>query len=89
MIDSRMLDDISAALGRHLPPNVRAVKDDFEKSARSVLQSSLERMDMVTREDYEIQVALVARLRSRLDALEARVNALESGAAGPADTRED
>ena len=54
----------------------------------SALQSSLERMDMVTREDYEIQVALVARLRSRLDALEARVVALESGATGPADTRE-
>ena len=81
MIDSRLLDEISSALGRHLPPNVRAVKDDFEKNARSVLQSSLERMDLVTREDYDIQVALVARLRARLDALEARVNDLEASQA--------
>ncbi len=80
MIDSRLLDEISGALGRHLPPSVRSVKDDFEKNARSVLQSSIERMDLVTREDYDIQVALVSRLRARLDALETRVSELEARA---------
>lgn len=85
MIDSRLLDEISSALGRHLPPSVRAVKDDFEKNARSVVQSSLERMDLVTREDYDIQVALVSRLRARLDALEARVGSLEADASSAKD----
>ncbi len=78
MIDSRFFDEISGALGRHLPPGVRNVKDDVEKNMRSVLQASLERMDLVTREDYEIQVALVTRLRARLAALEARVDDLEA-----------
>jgi len=40
----------------------------------------IERMDLVTREDYDIQVALVSRLRARLDALETRVSELEARA---------
>lgn len=77
MIDARIIDEISDNFDRYLPDSFKAVKGDVEKNVRSALQASFERMDLVTREDYEIQVALVTKLRERLDQLEQRVGQLE------------
>jgi len=79
MIDTRPLDDIAASLGKLLPPGMAELKADFERNARAAVQGALEKMDLVTREEFDVQVALLARTRSKLDALEARVAALESG----------
>jgi len=48
-----------------------------EKNIRSAVQANLERLELVTREDYEIQVAMVAKMQKRLTALEEQVAQLE------------
>ena len=54
---------------------------DVEKNARALLTSGFARLDLVTREEFDVQAALLARAREKLVALEARVAALEAEAA--------
>lgn len=56
-----------------------SVKDDVEKQVRATLSASLERLDVVTRDEMEVQRALVSRLRERVELLEQRVNAMDGG----------
>jgi len=53
------------------------VREDLEQSFRSVLQSSLSRLDLVTREEFDVQQAVLARTREKLEALELRLESLE------------
>ena len=61
-----------------LPRNLFALHEDMEKNLRAALNSALARMDLVTREEFEIQAALLLRARARLEELEKRVARLES-----------
>lgn len=81
MIDATLIDDLSRTLGRLLPPGVAELKDDFEKNARAAVQSALGNLDLVTREEFDVQREVLQRTRQRLQALEARVAALEDGQA--------
>ena len=53
------------------------MRDDLEQNFRSLLQSSLSRLDLVTREEFEVQQAVLARTREKLEALELRLKSLE------------
>ena len=53
-----------------------SVKDDVEKQVRATISASLERLDVVTRDEMEVQRALVSRLRERVEALELRLNTM-------------
>lgn len=77
MIDSKRFDDFARRITESLPESVRHMQEDVQRQVRSSLQSGFERMDLVTREDFDIQVALLERTRERLAELEARVVALE------------
>ena len=55
---------------------------DFEKNARGLLSSTFARLDLVTREEFDVQSQVLARAREKLAALEARVAELEALAAG-------
>jgi BMFP domain-containing protein YqiC len=77
MIGEKILDDISARVAAAMASSpVR----DTEKNVRVLLRGALERLDLVSREEFDIQVALLARTREKLDALEARLAAGESAA---------
>ncbi|WP_018948191.1 accessory factor UbiK family protein [Thioalkalivibrio sp. ALMg11] len=78
MIDSKRFDDLARRITESLPESVRHMQEDVQRQVRSSLQSGFERMDLVTREDFDIQVALLERTRERLAELEARVAALEA-----------
>ena len=75
------IDKLAKTLAETLPQSLRSVRDDLEKNFRSVLQSSLGKLDLVTREEFEVQQAVLARSREKLDALEARLKKMESGPA--------
>ena len=77
MIDSKSFDDLARRITESLPESVRALQKDVERQVRSTLHQGFERMDLVTREDFDVQVALLERTRARLRELEARVAALE------------
>ena len=77
MIGEKGFDDISARLAAAMAASpVR----DVEKNVRALLRSALGRLDLVSREEFDIQVALLARTREKLDALEERLASLEAGA---------
>lgn len=71
------LDDLAQRLGHLLPDSAHEMRADFEKNARATLQGALARMDLVTREEFDVQSDVLARTREQLEALEARVVALE------------
>ena len=74
----RFVDEMSARLAAMAAANpVR----DLEKNFRGVLASALARLELVTREEYDVQVQVLARAREKLAALEARVAELEARAA--------
>jgi len=65
-----VLDELVGKLGQVLPAGAIELKEDFEKNARAAVQSALSKMDLVTREEFEIQAALLQRTREKLDQLE-------------------
>jgi len=74
MIDARTLDELVAAITRALP----RTPADLERNVRAALGSVFERLDFVTREELEVQEAVLARTRARLEELEKHIAALEA-----------
>lgn len=73
------LDELARQLVGSLPESLRAIGDDLENNFRGLLKSGLERMDLVTREEFDLQVAVLERTRTRLEALETELKRLEEG----------
>ncbi len=71
------IDELAAQLASLLPPGAKELQRDLEKNMNAVLHSAFERMDLVTREQFEIQAQLLARTRAKVDTLERQVAALE------------
>ncbi|MDH3714626.1 MAG: accessory factor UbiK family protein [Gammaproteobacteria bacterium] len=80
MLDPRFFDEFAERMLGLLPPGAAELKEDLEKNLRATLQSMFARMDLVTREEFEIQAAVLQRTREQLEALEKRVDALEKQA---------
>ncbi len=76
-MDPKFLDDLSHKLADSLPADLRALGTDIEKNLRSVLQSTLSRMQIVNREEFEVQQAVLQRTREKLEHLEKLVAELE------------
>jgi BMFP domain-containing protein YqiC len=77
------IDSLARMLAEAVPKGIRSVRDDLEKNFRSVLHSGLGRLDLVTREEFDVQQAVLLRTRQKLEALEARLAALEDTAGSP------
>jgi BMFP domain-containing protein YqiC len=74
MIGEKVFDDISARVAAAMASSpVR----DVEKNVRVLLRGALGRLDLVSREEFDLQVALLARAREKLEQLEERVASLE------------
>jgi BMFP domain-containing protein YqiC len=56
---------------------LRSMRDDLEHNFRGVLQSGMNKLDLVTREEFEVQEAVLARTREKLERLEAKLEELE------------
>lgn len=70
------IDDISDELTNSVPPE-RGVREDLKRNFRVVLEAALARLELVTREEFDVQRAVLTRLRAELAALEQQVGALE------------
>jgi BMFP domain-containing protein YqiC len=75
------IDEIARRLMDNLPPAFRATQRDLESNFRAVLRASLAKLDLVTRDEFDVQSRVLERTRARLEALEARVRGMEGGAA--------
>ena len=76
MIDLRMIDELTRKLGEALPPGVTQAKDELENQIRAVLTGAFERMNLVGREEYDAQCALLEEAREKIEALENRLDNL-------------
>ena len=77
MIGEKVFDDISARVAAAMASSPLR---DVEKNVRVLLRSALGKLDLVSREEFDLQVALLARAREKLDALAARLEQLEGRA---------
>ncbi len=68
------LRKLVATISDALPADIA---QDVKKNVRAIVQATLDKMDLVTREEMEIQEKVLARTRERLEALEARLTELE------------
>ena len=75
--DPKSLDDLARRLADAVPPGLTALKNDLEQNFKAVLQSGLTKLDLVTRQEFDIQSGVLRRSRERLEELEARLVALE------------
>ena len=76
--DPRLIDDLARRLAGTLPESMVALRRDLEQNFKSVLQSGLTRFDLVTREEFDVQTAVLARTRAKLEQIEARLRELEN-----------
>ena len=77
-LDPRFLDDLARKLSESVPPQLQALKSDMEANFKSVLQAGLNRLDLVTRQEFDVQAGVLARTREKIGALEARLAQLEA-----------
>jgi BMFP domain-containing protein YqiC len=78
MIDFKAIDELARRLSDLVPPGMQEARADLEKNFRAALQAGLGRLDLVTREEFDVQRAVLLRTREKLDALERTVEELEA-----------
>jgi BMFP domain-containing protein YqiC len=79
--NSTALDDLARRLADSVPESVRSLGRDLEGNFKAVLQAQLAKLDLVTRQDFDVQSAILERTRTKLSELEARLKELEEKAA--------
>ena len=78
MIDSKTINETVKRLLASLPPGVAALPKDLEAHCRQVLQDAFQKMDLVTREEFDAQTRVLERARTKLEALEKKLSDLEN-----------
>jgi hypothetical protein len=76
--DPRLIDDLARRLAGSVPESVAALRRDLEQNFKGVLQGGLAKLDLVTREEFDVQAAVLKRTREKLAALEKRLALLEA-----------
>ncbi|MFA6985300.1 MAG: accessory factor UbiK family protein [Arenimonas sp.] len=85
MIDLKTIDDLARRLSELVPPGLKDARADIEQNMKSTLQAGLGKLDLVTREEFDVQRAVLLRTREKIDALERAVEILEARLATPTD----
>ena len=83
MIDPRRFDDLARRIQASLPPGLDEVREDVTRNIRAVIAAGISRMDLVEREEFDVQSAVLARTREKLETLERRVGQLEAQLEAP------
>lgn len=77
-----LLQAFQQNFGQFVPDLAKTAQTDAEQHLKALLASLIERMDLVTREEFDVQAEVLRKTREKLEALEARVAALESSTEG-------
>ena len=78
MIDLNPIDDLARRLSQLVPPGLRDSQEELQQTFKSALQAGLGKLDLVTREEFDVQQAVLLRTREKLETLERTVAALET-----------
>lgn len=70
MIDAKKIEQLAKQITQSIPPGVRDMADNLEGRVKQTLQQQLSKLDVVSREEFEIQQQMLLRLRQRIEVLE-------------------
>ncbi len=88
VIDTKTLDEMARKLAEAMPTGMASLQEDIQKTLRAGLEGIFQRLDLVTREEFDVQLAVLARTREKLMDLERRVARLEEIGTGDAPSTE-
>jgi ubiquinone biosynthesis accessory factor UbiK len=77
-MDARFVEELARKLAANVPGSVRALQDDLERNFESLLASTFEKLNLVSREEFDVQRRVLERTRDKLVAMEAELKALEA-----------
>jgi BMFP domain-containing protein YqiC len=72
------IEDLAKRLSASLPASISNLRADAETNFKSVLQSGLTKLDLVTRQEFDVQAGVLKRTREKLETLEARLAELQT-----------
>lgn len=78
MFDTKFIDDTVKRLSESLPPGLNKFRKDLEKNFRVILQSMLAKLDLVTREEFDVQKKVLTKTRAKINTLEKQIAHLEN-----------
>lgn len=78
MIKAEIVEDIVNKVEQFIPEDLKTMRQDFGKNMRSILTATLQKADLVTREEFEVQKAVLAKTRAKLEALEKQLEQLNT-----------
>jgi len=78
MTGQAQIEEIASSLLKLLPAGAETLKEDVRKNLKAVLNAAFARMELVTREEFDVQSELLARTRAKLEAMERQVALLEA-----------
>lgn len=77
MLGPKIIDELMRRVQESLPEGIDRLQDDIQRNLRVTLSAALSRMDLVTREEFDVQAGVLAKTREKLLVLEQKVAALE------------
>ncbi len=78
MLDRDFIENTVKRLTAAVPPGLQTLKQDLEQNFRAILQSVFAKLDLVTREEFDVQAGVLAKTRAKLEALEQQITTLEA-----------
>ena len=76
MFDPKQFDDLAKKLFATLPPSLQNIEKDIQQKFKEILQATFSKMDLVTREEFDVQTKVLARTRDKLEHLQKQVDEL-------------
>ncbi|MGF1686890.1 accessory factor UbiK family protein [Photobacterium japonica] len=89
MFDPKKLEQVAKQIHDAMPQPVKELGNDVEQKVRQVIQAQLGKMDVVNREEFDVQTQVLLRTRQKLTALEQKMDALESRLNADASDKQD
>lgn len=77
-LDAKFIEDLARKLAANVPGSVRALQADLERNFEALLGSTFEKLQLVTREEFDVQRRVLERTREKLTRVEAELDALEA-----------
>lgn len=78
MINAKKIEEIAKQITDAIPPSVKNVANDIEEKTKTVLQRKLSQLDVVTREEFDVQTQVLIKTREKINVLEAKIIQLEA-----------
>lgn len=78
MIKAEVVEEIVSKVEKFIPEDLKTMRQDFGKNMKSILTATLQKADLVTREEFEVQKAVLAKTRAKLEALQKQIDNIKA-----------